>query len=150
MNSAYQLSYWVLPEAALVSMALMLGIVGIYGVISYTVGQRAREIGIRMALGARSQQVSRAVLAQGGRVTAIGLIVGLIGAYALTRVMRSLLVGVSPTDPLTFAAVPILLLAVALAASWLPARRAARPGPVPGIRSWVARRPAGRPTWGNG
>ncbi|MDX1395211.1 MAG: ABC transporter permease [Gemmatimonadota bacterium] len=123
----------VLAVAA--GIALLLGIVGIYGVISYSVGQRAKEIGIRMALGARAGQVSRAVLAEGGRVTLFGLVVGLIGAFALTGLMRSLLFGVGPRDPLTFAAMPVLLLAVALVATYLPARRAARVDPARTLRA---------------
>jgi ABC-type antimicrobial peptide transport system permease subunit len=122
----------VLAVAA--GIALLLGIVGIYGVVSYTVGRRAKEIGIRMALGARASEVRRSVLAQGGRVTLIGLVVGLTGALALTRVMSSLLFGVSPTDPLTFATVPVVLLLVSLAATYVPARRASRVDPVRTLR----------------
>jgi len=132
-NSSTTFMIVVLGVAA--GIALLLGVVGIYGVISYTVGQRANEIGIRMALGARSGEVSRSVLLQGARVTAIGLVVGLFGSFALTRVLRNLLFGVSPTDPVTFTAVPIVLLAVALAATYLPARRAARVDPMTSLRS---------------
>jgi len=122
----------VLAVAA--GIALLLGIVGIYGVVSYAVGRRAKEIGIRMALGARASEVRRSVLAQGGRVTVLGLVVGLAGALALTRVMSSLLFGVSPTDPLTFATVPVVLLLVSLAATYVPARRASRVDPVQTLR----------------
>jgi predicted permease len=134
-RSSVSTAFTVVVLAVAAGISLLLGIVGIYGVISYTVSQRAREIGIRMALGARSDQVSRAVLAQGGRVTAIGLVVGLIAAAALTRVMRTLLFGVSPTDPLTFVIVPALLMCIALAATYLPARRASRVDPARTLRS---------------
>jgi ABC-type antimicrobial peptide transport system permease subunit len=116
------------------AIALLLGLVGIYGVISYMVSRRAKEIGIRMALGARARQVSGSVLAEGGRVAAVGLVAGIAGALALTRLMRNLLVGVSPTDPLTFVSVGALLLFVALAATYLPARRAARVDPASTLR----------------
>jgi len=116
-------------------IALLLGLVGIYGVISYMVGRRSTEIGIRMALGARSEQVSRSVLLEGGRVTAVGLAIGLAVALALTRLMRSLLFGVSPTDPVTFIAVTVLLLCFALVATYIPARRAARVDPAETLRA---------------
>ena len=134
-RSSVSTAFTMVVLAAAAGIALLLGVVGIYGVISYSVGQRAREIGIRMALGARSVQVSRSILVEGGRVTAVGLVAGLIGAAALTRVMSSLLFGVSPTDPLTFALVPVLLLVIALAATYLPARRAARVDPARTLRS---------------
>jgi len=116
------------------AMALVLGAVGLYGVISYIVGQRRQEIGVRMALGAERGEVARMVVAQGLTLTAVGLGLGLAGAFALTRLMGSLLFGVSATDPLTFGSVPLLLLAVALLATWLPARRAASVEPVEAIK----------------
>jgi putative ABC transport system permease protein len=134
-DSSVSTAFTMVVLAVAAGIALLLGVVGIYGVISYAVGQRAKEIGIRMALGARSGQVSRSVLAQGGRVTAIGLLAGLAGAFGLSRLMRSLLFGVSATDPLTFVVMPMLLLGVALAATYLPARRAARVDPVKTLRS---------------
>ena len=115
-------------------MALFLGAIGLFGIISYVVGQRTREIGVRMALGAERAGVSRMVLAQGMVVSAAGVIAGLVGAFALTRVMASLLYGVTATDPLTFTVAPILLLAVSVAATWLPAQRAARVDPVHSLR----------------
>lgn len=111
-------------------LALVLAAVGIYGVIAYTTRQRTREIGIRMALGARRGQVLQLVLGQGLRLAAIGLALGLVLSLTLTRFLSSLLFGVAPTDLLTFASVAALLCLVALAASFLPARRAARVDPM--------------------
>ncbi len=116
-------------------IALLLGVVGIYGVISYSVGRRASEIAIRLALGARPSQITRSVLAQGGRITAVGAVLGIVAAAALTRVLKNLLYGISPTDPLTFVAMGGLLLLVALTAAYLPARRAARVDPARTLRS---------------
>ncbi|MCC6317219.1 MAG: ABC transporter permease [Gemmatimonadaceae bacterium] len=115
--------------------ALVLAAVGIYGVISYAVAQRAREIGVRMALGASRGEVARWVLGQGGRLVATGLVVGLAGALVLTRTLSALLVGVSTTDILTFALVPLLLSIVALAAILVPAHRASRVDPVIAMRA---------------
>jgi predicted permease len=109
--------------------ALALGLVGLYGVMAFSVARRTREIGVRMALGARGGSVTGMVLAEGARLTAAGLIVGLAGALAATRLLSSLLFGIEPHDPATFAAVAALLVALALTACWLPARRAARIDP---------------------
>ena len=122
----------LLVIAALV--ALLLGAVGIYGVISYVVGQRKREIGVRMALGAQKRDISRMVLREGLTVTLTGVAIGLAFALAVTRLMIALLYGVTPTDPATFVAVPLLLAAVSLFASWMPARRAAAVDPQEAIR----------------
>ncbi len=122
----------LLGIAALV--ALLLGTVGIYGVISYVVTQRIREMGIRLALGAEKGAVAGMVLRQGAVLAGAGIALGMAGAVALTRLMRALLFEVSPTDPLTFAAVPVLLGGVALLASWMPAQRAARTDPVEALR----------------
>ncbi len=111
-------------------VALILGTVGIYGVISYVVSQRTREIGVRMALGAREKDVSLMVIKQGATMALVGVAVGLAGAFGLTRLMASLLYGVAPTDPVTFGSVALLLMVVALAACFFPARRAARVQPV--------------------
>ena len=121
--------------AALGLVALLLAGVGIYGVISHLVAERTREIGIRIALGGDEGAVQRLVVRQGMSPAAIGLLAGLILAPVLTTLVRGMLVGVSPHDPLTFVAVGLLLLAVALFACWLPARRAARVDPMIALRT---------------
>ena len=115
-------------------VALLLGLVGIYGVISYSVSQRTREIGIRIALGARQEEVRGMFVRHGLLLTGVGVALGFGVAVALTRLMSSLLFGVSPTDPATFAAVSVILGAVALLASYLPARRASGVDPVEALR----------------
>ncbi|MET0397620.1 MAG: ABC transporter permease [Longimicrobiaceae bacterium] len=116
-------------------LGMVLAAVGIYGLLAFHVGQRRHEIGVRLALGARAGDVLRMVLRQGMALVALGIAAGLAGALVMTRVLESLLFGVSPTDPLTFAAVPLALCAVALLASWLPARRAARTDPMTALRA---------------
>ena len=116
-------------------MALLLGVVGIYGVISYTVSQRTREIGIRMALGARREELTRMFVRHGVVLATIGAAFGLVAALGLSRVMRSLLFGVGASDPLTFALVALVLVAAAGAASYLPARRAAAVDPALALRA---------------
>jgi hypothetical protein len=126
------LTLTLLGIASLVALAL--GSVGIYGVISYVVTLRTREIAVRMALGATPVDVRRMVSRQAGVVVAVGIAVGLAGAVALTRVLGALLFGVSPVDPLTMMAAVAILAAVAVVASWVPARRAARMDPAQALR----------------
>jgi putative ABC transport system permease protein len=120
--------------AIFAATALVMAAVGIYGVLAYAVSRRTQEIGIRMALGAQTRDVLRLIGREGFVLVVVGIGIGLAGALALTRLMRSLLFGVSPTDATTFAAVPALLAAVALAACYLPARRAARVDPTVALR----------------
>ena len=116
------------------AMALALGLIGIYGVISYTVSQRKREIGIRLALGAQGGDVVSMVLRQGAKLAILGVCIGVAAAFVLARLMTSLLFGVTAHDPLTFAAVVALLILVALLACYIPARRAMRVDPIVALR----------------
>jgi predicted permease len=116
-------------------IALVLGTVGIYGVIAYVVSRRTQEIGVRMALGAPSGLVLRGIVGQGMALTGVGIALGLLGAWGVSRVLSSLLFGVSATDPLTYLGTAAGLATVALLASWIPARRAARVDPVEALRS---------------
>jgi predicted permease len=116
------------------ALALLLSSIGIYGVISYLVGERTREIGLRMALGASRIGVLRMVLSQGARLAAIGVVIGVAASIALTQLMGSMIYGVSATDPLTFIGVAVILTLVALAACYIPARRAMRVDPVVALR----------------
>jgi putative ABC transport system permease protein len=121
--------------SAFAALALLLAAIGIYGVISFSITQRTREIGVRMALGARAQDVHAMVIAQGIRPVFTGVVIGLLASLAGTRILKSLLFGVSATDPGTFVVVPLLLGAVALIACWLPARRATRVNPIAALSS---------------
>jgi ABC-type antimicrobial peptide transport system permease subunit len=114
--------------------ALLLAMAGIYGVMAYSVTRRTREIGVRMALGAERAVVLRMVLGQGLFITLVGVVVGMAGSLALTRTMKSMLFGITATDPITLAAVAILLTSVALAACYIPARRATRVDPMVALR----------------
>jgi putative ABC transport system permease protein len=116
------------------AVALLLAVMGIYGVISYLVAQRTREMGIRLALGAQRRDILKLVLGQGLKLTMIGVAAGLALALALTRFLSSMLYGVSAADPLTFAAIALLLAVVALMASLLPARRAMKIDPIAALR----------------
>jgi putative ABC transport system permease protein len=110
--------------------ALALASLGIYGLVSYAVAQRTREIGVRMALGARSGDVLRLVMGQGMKLALAGVALGLVASVALTRTIKSLLFGVSTIDPVTFAALPLLVMLIGMLACWIPARRATRVDPL--------------------
>jgi ABC-type antimicrobial peptide transport system permease subunit len=115
--------------------ALLLAAIGVYGLMSYSVAQRTQEIGIRLALGAGAGQVRNMVIAQGMGLALGGVVIGLIAALALSKLIESLLFGVTARDPMVFVAVPVILAAVALIAVWLPAVRATRIDPVDALRS---------------
>jgi putative ABC transport system permease protein len=116
------------------ALALFLASIGIYGVISYSVAQRTREIGIRMALGANQRQILTMILGGGTKLAALGIVIGAAGALGLTRFIRSFLYGVSPSDPLTFTLISLILAGVALLASYVPARRAMKVDPNTALR----------------
>jgi predicted permease len=128
-------TFTLIMIGAAAGVALLLGAIGIYGVISYMVSLRTREIGVRMALGAQSTQVRRMVVRQGLVLAVVGVGIGLGGALALSRLISSLLYGITPYDPLTLGVVTVGLLAVAAVASWLPAMRAARIDPIEALRA---------------
>ena len=117
------------------AVALVLSLIGTYGVISYGVAQRTQEIGIRAALGARAGDVLRLVLGRAMRLTLLGIAIGLAGAFLLTGVLRELLYGVEPHDPVTFAGIAVLLAGISLAASYLPTRRALQVDPIRALRT---------------
>ena len=120
--------------AAFAGTALVLAVAGIYGVMSYTVAQRRREIGVRVALGASRGQVFRTIVGQGLITTGIGVTLGVIAALGLTRTLENLLFGVTPTDPVTFASVIAVLIAVAMLACYVPALRATDVDPIEALR----------------
>jgi predicted permease len=132
LTAQRRLQAWLM--AAFAGAALLLSAVGIFGIVHFTVSQRQRELGVRMALGATRRDMFRLVLRQGLRLPAFGAVAGLIGAFAFTRLIEHVLFEVRPTDPITFAAVTVLLMAVALLACWIPARRATRIDPLAALR----------------
>lgn len=134
-DSMVRLSFTMLALVAASAIALILGAIGLYSVISYIVTQRTNELGIRLALGARPAQVLRMVVLQGARLVAIGLIIGFASALALTRLMQGMLFGTEPTDPLTFITVIGFLAAVALLATYVPAHRASRIDPASSLKT---------------
>jgi len=134
-QSLAQTSFTLVMLAIAASMALLLGIVGIYGVISYTVSQRRREIGIRAALGAQRGELKRMFVRHALVLAGVGVVIGLGAAAGLTRLMSSLLYGITPLDPVTYVAVPLVLVAATVLASYLPARRAASVEPVEALRT---------------
>lgn len=134
-ESVGQQRFTMLLLAAFAGLALVLAVVGVYGVLSFVVVQRAPEMGIRMALGATQRYVVRQVFWQGARLALVGLALGLAGAFILTRFLSGLLFGVEATDPITFLAVPGLVLLAALLASWLPAQRATEADPMSILRA---------------
>jgi ABC-type antimicrobial peptide transport system permease subunit len=119
---------------AFAGLALLLAAVGIYGVMSYAIAQRTREIGIRMALGARRSDVLQLALGEGLRLVSVGVLIGLAAAFVLTRVMASLLFGVTPTDAATFITISVMLMSVATLASYIPALRATKVDPIFALR----------------
>lgn len=134
-ESVSQPRFYAILLASFAGIALVIAALGIYGVISYTVNQRTRELGIRIALGAQRQRVLRLVIRQGMALSLIGVVVGLVFAYVLTRVIASMLFGVAAADPLTFATVTAIFVGIAWMASYLPARRAATVDPIIAMRA---------------
>ena len=133
-RSMARTSFTLVMLAIASGVALLLGVIGIYGVISYAVSQRTREIGVRMALGARRADVSRLILRDGAKLTAFGVALGVVAAFFLTRLMSSLLFGVDARDITTYGVVALFLAAISLLASYLPARRAANLQPLDALR----------------
>ncbi len=134
-DSMVRLSFTMLMLWIAAALALILGAIGLYGVLSYVVAERTQEIGVRMALGARAEQIRRMVVARGARVVVLGVVVGLLVAWGTTRVLGRLLFGIEPMDPLTFLGVSATMLLVGMLASYMPARRASNLDPVESMRN---------------
>jgi putative ABC transport system permease protein len=133
-NTIWQSRVWGLLLSVFSAIALVLATAGIYGVMAYFVTQRTREIGVRIALGAQWRDVLKLVLRSGMLLVVLGLAIGLVGAFALTRLMNTLLFEVSPTDPITFAAVVLCVIVATLLACYIPARRATKVDPLIALR----------------
>ena len=134
-QSMARTSFTLVMLAIAGAMALLLGLSGLYGVIAYAVSQRRREIGIRLALGAQAREIRGLFVRRGLVLAGVGVAIGLGGAAGFTRLMQSLLFGISPLDPITFTAMPVVLAAAAVLASYLPARRAVAVDPVETLRA---------------
>jgi predicted lysophospholipase L1 biosynthesis ABC-type transport system permease subunit len=134
-RAAAQMAFTMTLLAIAAAVALLLGLVGIYGVMSYVVVQRTGEIGVRLALGARPATIAGEIVRQGGTATMAGILVGIVTALALGRAIESLLYGVGPRDPVVFGATTLLVAAVAMLACWIPARRGGRLSPLEAIRT---------------
>jgi predicted permease len=134
-RSMLQLSFTMLTLGVVAGLALLLGAIGLYGVLSYVVAERTREIGVRMALGATASAVRRMVVSQGARVVLAGVVIGVAVAVAATRLLGTLLFGVKPVDPIVFAAMSVMMIAIGVLASYMPARRASNVNPIESLRS---------------
>jgi putative ABC transport system permease protein len=134
-RAAAQMTFTMVLLAIAASVALILGVIGIYGVTSYIVSQRTSEIGVRLALGAEPGGITEQIVKQGGLVALIGIAIGLGAAFAGSRLIASVLYGVSPRDPVIFSGMAMLLMVVALVACWIPARRAAQLSPTIALRA---------------
>lgn len=134
-RSLSRISFTLTVLGIAAGMALLIGVIGIYGVISYAVSQRRREIGVRLALGAQPRELKTMFVRSGLVLACIGIGIGLAAAAAVTRLMKSLLFGVSPLDPWTYAAVPVLMVAAVVLATYIPARRAAAVDPAEALRA---------------
>ncbi|HEY7544763.1 MAG TPA: FtsX-like permease family protein, partial [Blastocatellia bacterium] len=133
-DSVAQPRFYAVLLGAFAAMGMLLAVIGLYGVISYLVTQRTHEVGIRIALGAQSRDIFKLVVGHGLALTLIGFAIGLVGAFALSRLLNSLLFGVTATDPATYAVISLVLLTATFAACYLPARRATRVDPVIALR----------------
>ena len=134
-RSMIQLSFTMLTLGVVSALALILGAVGLYGVLSYVVAQRTREIGVRMALGATAAAVRRQIVSQGTKVVLVGVLVGVAAAFASTRLLGTLLYDVKAVDPIVFAVMSITMIAMGALASYMPARRASNVDPIEALRS---------------